>query len=235
MENEKEKKGITAEVKPLVEAIPTVEAHAIRQEETDIDYEKALQRIEERVQFINKIKVLALKCTTSEDWVLLGGKPYLMASGAEKIRGLLGVNFFDVKYKKILNDNIDQATGKRHYTYIFEGYVSIVKREGAGDSMYVIGACSSSDKFFYYEHGKPKPLSEVDETDIMKAAYSNFIANGITRSYGLRNLPLQALRDAGIEIQKIASVQYGKKFTEKSTTALGQGQVKSNLFEGEKQ
>ena len=51
-------------------------------------------------------------------------------------------------------------------------------------------------------------MSEVDETNIMKAAYSNCVANGITRLLGIRNLTWEQVKLGGIDPSKAAKVKY---------------------------
>jgi hypothetical protein len=51
-------------------------------------------------------------------------------------------------------------------------------------------------------------LPEVDETNIMKAAYSNMMVNGITRLLGIRNLTWEQLEKYGINKDGVSKVEY---------------------------
>ena len=55
-----------------------------------------------------------------------------------------------------------------------------------------------------------KPLSEIDETNIRKAAYSNMVVNGVTRILGIRNLTWEEVKGGGIDPSKASKVSYGK-------------------------
>jgi hypothetical protein len=51
-------------------------------------------------------------------------------------------------------------------------------------------------------------MSEFDETNIKKAAYSNLMVNGITRVLGIRNLTWDDLEPYGIKQGEVARVEY---------------------------
>jgi len=55
------------------------------------------------------------------------------------------------------------------------------------------------------------PISEIDQGDIKKSAYTNCIGNGITRLLGIRNLTYADLEEfAGIRKEQITKVEYKK-------------------------
>ena len=47
---------------------------------------------EKRIEAMNKIMNASLKMTTVNDWVLIGGIPYLQESGATKVARLFGIS-----------------------------------------------------------------------------------------------------------------------------------------------
>jgi len=156
---------------------------------------------ERRISQIEKIKTLALKCTNENDWVDQQGKPYLQGSGAEKVARLFGISWKIVRSEKI-NTNDEKGT---FYFYQVTGVFTLA---GGKDSVESVGTCSSKDKFFSKSGGELKPLSEIDETNIMKSAYTNCVVNGITRLLGLRNLTWDQVRAGGIDSNKTAKVKY---------------------------
>jgi hypothetical protein len=156
---------------------------------------------ERRVAQIDKVVTLAIKRTNAQDWVDQQGKPYLTSSGAEKIARLFGVSWKILKSEKV-NTNDEKGT---FYFYQVTGVFSLA---GGKDSVEAVGTCSSKDQFFAKCGGEFKPMSEVDETNIMKAAYSNCIGNGITRLLGIRNLTWDQVHAGGIDSSKTAKVSY---------------------------
>ena len=71
-----------------------------------------------------------------------------------------------------------------------------------------MGTCSQRDAFFAKAKGEWLDSIEVDETNIMKASYSNFVVNGITHLLGLRNLTWEQVVNAGIDKSKVLKVDY---------------------------
>ena len=176
---------------------------------------------EQRVEAIKKIITAALKVTNEQDWVNLGGKPYLMCSGAEKIARLFGISWTDVKITK---EEAEDAKGKWYM------YVCSAKFRMGQSEIEAIGTCSSRARFFSIAHGKEKPIEEIDEPSIRKAALTNCIVNGVSRLIGLRNLSWDMIKQAGIDVKKILLIQYKKKEEEKETKESpkqGQLNVKS--------
>lgn len=158
---------------------------------------------ERRLDNIQRLKRVALKSTTCEDWTNQNGKPYLNSSGAEKVARLFGVKITSVKKEKI----ISQDEKGNFYFYMVTG---IAHLPGQIDSIEAVGTCSSKDQFFAKVGGEFKPLSEIDETNILKAAYSNFITNAITRLLGIRGLTWDLLKETGIDSSKVPAVKYSK-------------------------
>lgn len=152
-----------------------------------------------RVAQLEKIVSLAIKRTNENDWVNQQGKPYLCSSGAEKIGRLFGVCWKDVKCEKVY------STDEKGQFYYFE-YSGVFTL--GNDKITAVGTCSQKDQFFAITNGQMKPESEIDETNIRKAAYSNMIVNGITRILGIRNLTWDELKDSGIDQSKVQGVNY---------------------------
>lgn len=138
------------------------------------------KQAEARIEAVVKIKQMALKVTNPSDWTDQQGKPYLQASGSEKI-----ANLFNVSWQIDEPQMETEADGT--ITYIYKGRFSL-----AGRSIEVEGSRSSRDTFFKkYEYDKAgnktgeKPL---DRRDLKMAAMTNLLGNGITRLLGIRNL-----------------------------------------------
>ena len=142
------------------------------------------ENAERRVDAIKKIKVLALKVTNSQDWVNQGGKPYLQATGSEKVARLFGISWrIEEPAYEVFDDG--------HFQYTYKGNFSM-----QGSEIQAIGTRSSKDSFFsatykYIDGEKKKivkPPSEISRGDVKKSAYTNCIGNGVTRILGIRNL-----------------------------------------------
>lgn len=177
-----------------------------------MDIEAAVELAERQVALQKRVMTIALKLTTHRDWVDQNGKPFMCASGAEKIAPKFSVSLTDVKDERFERED---ELGK-FYLYRYTGTASsphFGRLEG------LIGTCSSRDQFFAYvnvwEGGQKtkvlRPMSEIDEGNIMKAAYSNLLVNAVTRLLGLRNITWEVVAAAGVDITQIAHVKYEQK------------------------
>lgn len=175
--------------------------------------EDIITMAEHRVAQMQRLKDVALKATNAKDWVNQGGEPYMCAPGAEKVGRLFGVKVTGVTHQKI--DTKDEKGP--FYFYQYKGLFSL---PGDVDSIEVVGTCSSKDQFFAKRGGELLPLSEIDETNIMKAAYTNMFQNGVTRLLGLRNVTWEQLEAAGIKKSEAANVEY-KSGKDKQAAAAG--------------
>jgi hypothetical protein len=168
---------------------------------------------EQRLVRFEKMMEMALKVTAPSDWVLMqtknGPKPYLCGTGAEAIARLFGISIKDTRTEKINS----QDDGGAFYFYRVTGTAT-----RKNDVFEAMGTCSSRDSFFAMRAGEALPLSQIDETNIMKAAYTNMTTNAITRFLGIRNVTIEALEAAGIKIGEIAKVEFksGTKGGDKS-------------------
>ena len=158
----------------------------------------AANQAERRIEAIKKVKAIVLRVTNSHDWVDLGGKPYLQASGSEKVGSVFGISW-----------RIDEPTltmeDDGHYSYTYRGYFTM-----GGRTIEFAGSRGTKDPFFSKVKGADKPLSEIDRNDIKKAAQTNLIGNGVTRMLGIRNMTWEELEASGIKREKTSSVTYNQ-------------------------
>ncbi len=192
------------------------------------------KRIESGLAAYQRILGMAIKYTHTGDWANLGGKPYLMSPGAERIARPFGVW---VSKPTIWREDRDDAKGK-YYIYFCQATVGSKLLDASLD---VEGSCDSRDKFFATEsdwqgEGQDrkkktilKPIEDVSEKDIRKKAYTNMFVNGVTRLLGLRQLRWDFLEKQGILKKDVVGVEYegkGGKGGTKTATDAQQGLLK---------
>lgn len=155
---------------------------------------------EKRSTMLKRFIELSLKHTNKIDWVDQNGKPYLTASGAEKVARLFGVKIHSVNYRKV------HSQDDRGDFYIYE-YTGVAELPSKFDSIEAVGTCTSRDVFFAKKGQEWRKLSDIDESNIMKAAYSNLLVNAITRLLGIRNMTWEQVEAAGAfkrsDVQKV--------------------------------
>ena len=181
---------------------------------SEFDEDKVLEFAEKRLQSIKRVKEFALTLTNQSNWVDFDGKPYLDAAGCEKVARPFGVK---IKLKSPPYEKIIGTDEKGpYYMYIFYGTASLAN---GADEIDVIGKCSSRDKFFGKAEGELKPLTEVDEPNIMMKAYNNLFMNGVKRLLGLRNMTWVEVK-AGTDRSQTSKVPFQSRKAE--TTKDGQ-------------
>lgn len=170
------------------------------------DLKQMIDDAEKQVEFIKKIKELSLKLTNEDDWVDEGGEPYLEISGTTKIRTLFGVSIKGLE-KEIIN--MKDENGE---------YIIITVKGTAvwrGNEISEIGTSTTRDDFFGKVKGKMKKLEEIDLTDLIKKANTNFQNRVIKKILGLY-FTWDDLKTAGLNIDKIKKIKYNTKVEELS-------------------
>lgn len=157
------------------------------------------EKAEKSLAAFQKIKGTVLKVTNAHDWVDQGGRPYLQASGGEKVARLFGISW-------TIGEPLLETEESGHFSYTYKGVFSLM-----GTSIEAIGTRSSKDGFFkrYGKQGDTLPPTEIDRGDVKKSAYTNLIGNGVSRLLGIRNLSWEELEAAGIH--RGAKVEYRAK------------------------
>lgn len=177
------------------------------------------QMAEQRVKAMNMIKTHALKATNKNDWINEGGKPYLQESGSCKIARVFGVSYrIEPPTKQLFADG--------HYEFIYTGEFSL------GNSYITAAGSRSSKGDFFVGRKDPKPISEIDEGNVRKAAYTNCIGRGIKELIGLGNLTWEDLETAGIKKDDCAGFSFDNSKQEMSGEVKHQRkQIGEMLFE----
>lgn len=157
---------------------------------------------------------ICLRLTNENDWVSHAqGKFYLQSSGAEKICNPLGI----VWDRPVVTKHEREDEKGKFYEYEIEGILQsrVLKR-----FIWTTGNCSSRDQFF-------NARGSFDEGDIRKAAYSNWVVNGVTRLAGIRNPTAEMLQKAGLSAEKIQRIDYsGRKNPEADSVKISEAQGK---------
>jgi hypothetical protein len=150
----------------------------------EIDPVKLREIAEKRIAFFDSVAKLSLLRTSVHDWVDQGGKPYLQATGAEKLMAVWGIYTRDVK----ITVEMDASTG-------FPAY-EVTGRVGSrtlGTEMDVVGGRNANDNFFQKQLAA---TGKLDLQDVRKTAYSNWIANAVTRLIGMRGMTWEEVATA---------------------------------------
>lgn len=159
--------------------------------------------IEQRNELLGRLLNYAIQATHAGQWVDQQGKPYPTAAAAEVMARRCAVRIDGVQVNKSQSSD-DKG---QFYLYVATCTASL---PGEYDSIQAIGTCSSRDQFLGTETQNGRVLSEIDEGNIMKAAYSNMVVNAVTRLLGVRNMTWEQLEKLGIAKDGAAHVEYQK-------------------------
>lgn len=170
------------------------------------DLVQIAQAAQQRIEAIKLIKTVALGVTNARDWVDQQGRPYLQASGCEKVARTFGISW------QILGEPEIEHLPGGHIQVTYKARFSLGKA-----SIEAIGVRASNEPFFstrWKKNGEKVtlPASEITLGDVKKAAYTNCLANGISRLLGIRNLTWEDLEKfAGIKREEVSRIEYRKR------------------------
>ena len=188
----------------------------------NLDEAGFIEAATKRLDQLQQVKKLALRLTNQQDWVDLGGKPYLSSSGLEKIKDLFKVGWSDMSREKLERED---ARGK-FYVYVFTA--KFWSKTLHSEPIVAIGKRSSRDEFFAKGKEGWKPVEDIREDDVLGAAYTNLLANGISRTLGLRNFTWEEVQEfAKFKREDVSSVKY-----QKSASKATAQNVVTGLIEG---
>lgn len=195
-----------------------VDEIALRPEE--VDSVAVIKRVEAITRAIDGAVKVSLQRTNSSDWVAMGGKFYLQASGCQKIRSVWGIYF---RNKTVVRE--DYPSGGFGYFVTGEVGSQLLDRfYGKEITVEADGGRSSNDPFF------AKGSREPDPQDIRKAALSNFEARAISSFLGLKNFTQEDLEKNGIKTSAVQKVDYQKGAEGGGNTAIISEAQRKRLF-----
>jgi len=164
------------------------------------------QTAQEKVEAIQKIKMAMLRLTNKSDWQIFSDKPRLTEAGVKRLIMLLGISYKIIEMQRVVEEDGE-------YSYVVK-----IKAWWKGIEIEDMGTANSKDPFVRVRkdnQGKKieLPLKLVDENNVRKKAIANACQRVLTSLLGLKNLSIDELRQAGIELG--ATIEFKKKKEEK--------------------
>jgi hypothetical protein len=175
-----------------------------------------LQVIERRNKLLDKLLQYAISATHAGQWTDQDGKPYPTAAAAEVMARRCAVSIRNVAHTKTPSSD-DKGP---FYLYIVTCDASL---PGDWDTIQAMGTCSSRDTFLGTETRAGRNLSDIDEGNILKAAYSNMMVNAVTRLLGVRNLTWEQLANVNIQREGAQKIERQSGRSGGGTTAHKDG------------
>ncbi len=202
----------TEAVTPEVELeTPTLQVTKRQQGLLDVWLERgegnAIERLEKAAEALHKIRLLSIKQTYASDWILhasvdqdgnvLAERAYLQDIGADRAGKVWGVQL-----GQVLIEREDFADGTYTYNMLSDAWSKVT-----GEYVTAEGSRWSGDKFFKRSSG---PEDKVDPTDVRKSAYANLHGRAVRALAGLGGVPIEMLRQAGLDVDRCVRVGYAK-------------------------
>ena len=177
----------------------------VRQQETLVEF------VEKRNILLERALPLAMGVTKPEHWFKYGDSYWPSAAACQRIMRRFAVEMSQSRTEKI------QAEDERGSYYIWNFYARF-SLPGGLDALEALGSASSRNKFFAMKQGALRPLYEIAEPNIIKAARSNCIANGVQELLGIKGTTAADLEKAGINPGSIHEIEF-KTAKDKGTAA----------------
>lgn len=187
----------------------------VAQQETDLEVVDQTDIFDEVIAAANKLEAYAsaqdkilniiVKRTYAGDWVChdrqgtseTERKANLGAAGAERIANFLGVQEANWhEYPK------EWSEDHKHYSYAYSADFTF-----RGVTRHAVGRAGTRDKFF----SGGKAMEDINEDDIRVAAFRECFKKGVTRLFGLRNIPLTKLTSLGYDKALVKMVEFENK------------------------
>jgi hypothetical protein len=173
------------------------------------DSEKAIERVNTMVRMLEQLRLASIKATYPSDWLIhtttdpdgaiVKQVGYLQDSGAERAGKIWGI---EVGMPAIEREDFPDGTYIYHLTAEAWSKVTGERIES------VEGSRWSGDAFF--QRQVKNEGDKVNPTDVRKAAYANLHGRAVRALAGLHGVPLEMLRQAGLETGKLVFLTYGR-------------------------
>lgn len=161
----------------------------------------AMAIIRKRHAMLQELVAMAVASTHPSQWFDIGGKPRPTGAACEAMARACAVSMDIIQDRKIRSSD---DLGK----FYFYRYRCRFFLPGGLDSIDAEGTCSSRDQFLGTQTGLGRPLSEINEDDIMKAGLTNCRVNGISQLLGVRDMTWDRLEQLGIKRSETGKVNF---------------------------
>lgn len=173
-----------------------------------VNSDQAMERVETMVRVLERLRVASIKATYPSDWIIHTSRDadggivrqvgYLQDSGAERAGKIWGI---EIGAPTIDREEFPDKTYSYHM-------VADAWSKVTGERLdYVEGSRWSGDGFFKRSQGAD---DQIDPTDVRKSAYANLHGRAVRALSGLNGVPLDMLRAAGVDVDKVVHVNYEK-------------------------
>jgi hypothetical protein len=171
---------------------------ALTDESSDDLVKRMQDRVEASAVLAQALRAATIKQTLPSDWVILGGKAYLMCIGVERLKP------WRIKVERPDIESENLPDGHVAYTATLAA-----ESEMTGERTIALGMRSSADKFFAPQWREATNEQKVAlRANIKAAALTRAIGVAYRRLTGMNGLPDHVLQEHGLDTSKITRVEY---------------------------
>ncbi len=167
---------------------------------------KAANKMKAYDKALTTVMSAVMKRTYAGDWVCHSRErdaihlrsASLSGAGCERVAVTLGIS--EKNWNEFPKQIMDAG---KHYSYRYEADFVL-----GGRIVHAYGEASTKNKFFGYENGAWKELTDIREDHVRKAAQRECQKDGIRRLLGLRKIPLLKLQELGFKLDQVHYVNF---------------------------
>jgi hypothetical protein len=181
-----------------------------------------LSDVEHQIEVLNRIRHAVIACTSEEQWVDFGGRPYLEGDGALTVASLFGLSIEETEFVWH-----DLPGGGRQVE-------AIVRVELGGRTFSDHGDCDSYDDFLVTRRAgliqsgaSPAAAEAILGTEMKKKARANALSRVVSGWAGIRGLGWEDLEALGLIREKAGSVKFRKGKRAKTVAATSIAEARS--------
>lgn len=156
---------------------------------TAANLEEKIKAAEVWVDYVKRMRVVALGATSSKDWIMHGDKPYCQDNGVTAILRTIGAETHGLRIEEEVKHD---ANGRKDYYYTAIGKITF-----HGKTYENMGGSSTRDQFFAKRKDVLIPVEELDLEDIKKKSVTNLKHRLLNDAIGL-NPTVEDLKKIGI-------------------------------------
>lgn len=181
------------------------------------DFAEVIQSIEAQAVVYKRQRQVFLKITTASDWLRYqGGHCHLSDGALSKFKTAVGLIVEAVQGWQEEGEDKDGP----FMDFYYSGWGRLARLGDLSPRLYAIGSRSTRDPFFRIGYDwnpetkkkdkkRTRALCEIELADVRKAALTNLKVNLLSELLGLKNVPIEELKSAGVDVAQVREVKFG--------------------------
>lgn len=169
------------------------------------DFAEIIRSLEAQSEVLKRQRQVILKQTNPLDWQAYpGGRYRINDGGLSKLKGPAGLIIEDIQ---AWEERGEDDNGP-YIDFYYGGWGRLARLGEFSPRLYALGSRSTRDTFFRKAKDRIKSLKEIDMADVRKAALTNLKVNLLSELLGIKNVTVDDLKAAGLDVSKITGIEF---------------------------